>query len=213
MTDHQQQSPASFWEGRYRESDKTWSGRANAALEREAGGLAPGRALDLGSGEGGDALWLASRGWSVTAVDISPTALERGRAAADSAGFGERISWVEADLATWIPDGEFDLVSAHFLHSPVELPREAILRRAASAVAPSGVLLIVGHGAFPPWSTHRHEGPPLPGPDEVLTSLELPTSDWTVLTSAMVDRDAVSPSGETVVITDAVLTLRRTVPA
>ncbi|SMG37057.1 SAM-dependent methyltransferase [Agreia pratensis] len=211
MTDHEQQSPASFWESRYREADRAWSGRANAALEREAVDLAPGRALDLGSGEGGDALWLASRGWRVTAVDISPTALERGRAAADYAGLGERISWVEADLATWIPDGEFDLVSAHFLHSPVELPREAILRRAASAVAPSGVLLIVGHGAFPPWSTHRHEGPPLPGPDAVLTSLALPVAEWTVLTSAMVDRDAVSPSGEPVVMTDAVLTLRRAV--
>ncbi|SKA85536.1 Methyltransferase domain-containing protein [Agreia bicolorata] len=213
MTDHEHQSPASFWEARYRESGKAWSGRANAALVREAGGLAPGRALDLGSGEGGDALWLASRGWDVTAVDISPTALERGRAAADSAGFGDRVSWVEADLATWVPDNEFDLVSAHFLHSPVELPREAILRRAASAVAPSGVLLIVGHGAFPPWSTHRHEGPPLPEPDEVLARLELPMSEWTVLTSAMVDRDAVSPAGETVVMTDAVLTLRRTVSA
>ncbi|WP_202965810.1 SAM-dependent methyltransferase [Agreia bicolorata] len=149
MIDHEHQSPASFWEARYRESGKTWSGRANAALVREVGGLAPGRALDLGSGEGGDALWLASRGWDVTAVDISPTALERGRSAADSAGFGDRILWVEADLATWVPDSEFDLVSAHFLHSPVELPREAILQRAAGAVAESGVLLIVGHGAFP----------------------------------------------------------------
>ncbi|SMQ67917.1 class I SAM-dependent methyltransferase [Agreia sp. VKM Ac-1783] len=211
MTDHEQQSPASFWESRYRESDRAWSGRANAALEREAGGLTPGRALDLGSGEGGDALWLAYHGWSVTAVDISPTALERGRLTADSADLGDRISWIEADLATWIPDGEFDLVSAHFLHSPVELPREAILRRAASAVAPSGVLLIVGHGAFPPWSTHRHDGPPLPVPDDVLASLGLSMSDWTVVTSAMVDRDAVSPSGETVVMTDAVLALRRAV--
>lgn len=212
MTDHEQQSPASFWESRYRESDRTWSGRANVALEREAGGLAPGRALDLGSGEGGDALWLASRGWSVTAVDISPTALARGRSAAESAGLGDRISWVEADLAAWAPEGEYDLVSAHFLHSPVELPRDEILRRAASAVAVSGVLLIVGHGAFPPWSTHRHEGPPLPGPDEVLKSLALPKSEWTVLTSALVDRDARSPSGDTVVMTDAILMLRRAVP-
>lgn len=211
MTDHEQQTPASFWEARYRATDRAWSGRANKALELEAGDLAPGRALDLGTGEGGDALWLASRGWRVTAVDISPTALNRGRAAADAAGFGDRISWVEADLATWIPDGEFDLVSAHFLHSPVEIPREEILRRGASAVAPHGVLLIVGHGAFPPWSTHRHEGPPLPRPDEVLARLALSVSEWTVLTSAMIDRDAVSPHGESVVMTDAVLTVRRAV--
>jgi SAM-dependent methyltransferase len=209
MTDYEQQSPASFWETRYRETDKTWSGRANAALEREAATLAPARALDLGSGEGGDALWLASRGWHVTAVDISRTALERGRSAAVAAGLEDRVDWIEADLASWRPGGVFDLVSAHFLHSPVELPRELILRRAASAVAPSGLLLIVGHGAFPPWSTHRHEGPPLPGPDEVHAGLRLPTDEWTVVTSELVDRVAQSPQGESVVMTDSVLTLRR----
>jgi SAM-dependent methyltransferase len=210
MTDHPQHSPASFWDARYRETGRIWSGRANAALEREAASLAPGRALDLGSGEGGDALWLAVRGWHVTAIDISPTALHRGREAATARGLAHRIEWIEADLADWVPDREFDLVSAHFLHSPVELPRELILRRAAAAVAPSGVLLIVGHGAFPPWSSHRHEGPPLPGPDEVLAGLELPSPDWSVLTSALVDRDALSPQGDSVVMTDAVLSVRRT---
>jgi SAM-dependent methyltransferase len=210
MTDHPEHSPASFWDARYRESDRTWSGRANAALEREAAFLTPGRALDLGSGEGGDALWLAERGWQVTAVDISPTALDRGRVAAAERGLAPRIEWIEADLGEWTPSGEFDLVSAHFLHSPVELPRELILRRAAASVAPAGVLLVVGHGAFPPWSTHRHEGPPLPGPEEVLAALELPMTDWTVLTSALVDRDALSPRGDSVVMTDAVLAVRRT---
>jgi SAM-dependent methyltransferase len=209
MTEDPQPSPASFWDARYRETDRTWSGRANAALEREAAPLAPGRALDLGSGEGGDALWLAARGWHVTAVDISPTALGRGRAAAAAQGVADRIEWIEADLGAWTPDGDFDLVSAHFLHSPVELPRELILRRAAGAVAPSGMLLIVGHGAFPPWSSHRHEGPPLPTPGEVLSWLELLSSDWTVLTNALVDRAAVSPQGDPVVMTDAVLALRR----
>lgn len=210
MTEHPEHSPASFWDARYRETDRAWSGRANAALEREAATLAPGRALDLGSGEGGDTLWLAQRGWQVTAVDISPTALDRGLTAAHSAGVAERIDWIEADLGSWHPSGEFDLVTAHFLHSPVELPRELIRRRSASAVALSGVLLIVGHGAFPPWSSHRHEGPPLPGPDEVLAGLELEMTEWTVLTSALIDRAAVSPQGDSVVMTDAVLALRRT---
>jgi SAM-dependent methyltransferase len=210
MTEHPENSPASFWDARYRETDRTWSGRANAALEREAAELAPGRALDLGSGEGGDALWLAERGWQVTAVDISPTALDRGRAAAVERGLVHRVEWVEADLGEWTPQGEFDLVSAHFLHSPVELPRELILRRAAASVAPAGTLLVVGHGAFPPWSSHRHEGPPLPGPEEVLAGLELPMTEWTVVTSALVDRAAVSPRGEPVVMTDAVLAVRRT---
>ena len=209
MTDHQQQAPAEFWENRYRQSERAWSGRANAALEREAADLAAGTALDLGSGEGGDALWLAARGWMVTAVDISSTALGRGAAKAVEAGLDERIRWVEADLAGWTAEDRFDLVSAHFLHSPVELPREQILRRATDAVAPGGTLLVVGHAEFPPWSTHRHEGPPLPSPEEVLASLELADGGWVVEKNELVDRAAVSPDGQAVVMVDAVLRARR----
>ena len=120
--------PAEYWETRYREKGGWWSGNANAALEREIGGAAPGTALDLGSGEGGDALWLARNGWSVTAVDISPTALGIGAAAQRD---GDDITWIAADLSDWQPPRSYDLVSACFLHSEVQLPREAILRRAA----------------------------------------------------------------------------------
>lgn len=200
---------ATFWENRYRESGRTWSGRANAALEREAAGLTPGTALDLGSGEGGDALWLALNGWSVTAVDISPTALARGQADAEAAGLTGRIRWIAADLATWRPDGPFDLVTAHFLQSPVELPREVILRRAAANVVPGGVLLVVGHAQFPPWSKHQPDGVPLPTADDVLASLELPAEHWTILTKAAVDRQATGPDGQVATLVDSVLTLRR----
>ena len=200
---------ATFWENRYRESDRAWSGRANAALEHEAADLAPGTALDLGSGEGGDALWLAQNGWSVTAVDISPTALARGRAAAAIAGLTGRIRWITADLATWQPDGPFDLVTAHFLQSPVELPREVILRRAAATVAPGGVLLVVGHAEFPPWSKHKPDGVPLPTADDVLASLELAPERWEILTKAAVDREATGPDGQVATLVDSVLTLRR----
>ena len=200
---------ATFWENRYRESDRAWSGRANAALEHEAADLAPGTALDLGSGEGGDALWLAQNGWSVSAVDISPTALARGRAAAAIAGLTGRIRWITADLATWQPDGPFDLVTAHFLQSPVELPREVILRRAAATVAPGGVLLVVGHAEFPPWSKHKPDGVPLPTADDVLASLELAPERWEILTKAAVDREATGPDGQVATLVDSVLTLRR----
>ncbi|MDJ0350185.1 class I SAM-dependent methyltransferase [Cryobacterium sp. PH29-G1] len=205
-----QADAATFWEGRYRESDRAWSGRANAALEREAADLVPGTALDLGSGEGGDALWLAQNGWSVTAVDIAPTALARGEATAVAAGLGDRIRWVAADLATWQPTGPFDLVTAHFLQSPVELPREIILRRAAATVAPGGVLLVVGHAQFPPWSKHTPDGVALPTADEVLASLELPAEHWTILTKAAISRTATGPDGQVVDLVDSVLTLRRT---
>ncbi|MDN3312024.1 class I SAM-dependent methyltransferase [Microbacterium oryzae] len=205
--------PAAFWEARYRdaraEKGLMWSGRVNAAVEREVSGFEPGTALELGSGEGADALWLAERGWSVTAVDISTAALEVGAAEAERRGLGDRVEWVQADLATWRPSVQYDLVTTAFLHSPVELPRERVLRQAASAVALGGQLLIVGHAAFPPGSHgDRHDGPPLPSSDEVLASLALPEG-WIVETNAMVDRMATRPDGQTLAVTDAVLRVRR----
>lgn len=113
-----------FWEERYASRPQVWSGRANQVLVDLVSGFAPRTALDLGCGEGGDAVWLAQQGWRVTAVDISTTAVERGRAAAADLGVpADRITWVAQDLAEWSPGGTFDLVSAFFLQSPVELPR------------------------------------------------------------------------------------------
>lgn len=209
-------SPHEYWENRYR-LGRTWSGRVNAALEREASALEPGTALDLGSGEGGDALWLARRGWSVTAVDISPSAIAIGEADQQP---GDDITWIAADLSDWQPPSTYDLVTACFLHSTVELPREAILRRAAHAVAPGGLLLIVGHAGVPHWATdaHAHDHAPvdLPTPDEVRETLfsdgpgtTLDPADWTVVTSALVERVATAPDGSTGEISDSVLSLRR----
>jgi SAM-dependent methyltransferase len=206
--------PADFWETRYRSnrgaSGRMWSGRVNATVEHEVSGLAPGTALELGSGEGADALWLAAHGWEVTAVDISATALAVGAAQAASDGLTDRIRWVQADLATWHPSTEFDLVTAAFLHSPVELPREDILRRATSAVAVGGQLLVVGHGAFPPGSSHEHDhnAPPLPTPDAVLASLELPDG-WVVETNTLVDRPVIWRDGIATTLVDSVLRVRR----
>jgi SAM-dependent methyltransferase len=125
--------------------DGVWSGRANRQLVVEADGLPPGTALDAGSGEGGDALWLAERGWRVTAVDFSPVALDRARAQAGARGLGDRVEWVHADLDAWLPPvGRFDLVTAHYLHARWT-DRPALFRRLAAAVAPGGTLLVVGH--------------------------------------------------------------------
>ena len=199
---------AEYWEQRYREHGRTWSGMVNAALEREVAGITPGTALDLGSGEGGDALWLARNGWRVTAVDIAPSALAVGQAAQQP---GDDVTWIAADLAEWQPPRQYDLVSACFLHSFVELPREAILQRAASAVAAGGLLVIVGHSGAPHWhdpSTDHHEAVHLPTPDEVLAALAL-DENWTVLTKALIERPITAPDGSPSTITDGVLTLRR----
>jgi SAM-dependent methyltransferase len=142
-------TPESFeqpsWDQRYAGEGRVWSGRPNAVLVAEATGLAPGRAVDLGCGEGGDAIWLAERGWQVTAVDFSQAGLTRAAAHADERGVGDRIEWRHADLRDWTPDGEeWDLVTSHFLHLLDEGMLEAT-RRMAAAVAPGGTLLVVGH--------------------------------------------------------------------
>ncbi|HZE34083.1 MAG TPA: class I SAM-dependent methyltransferase [Actinoallomurus sp.] len=196
-----------LWDGRYRESDRIWSGNPNTVLVREVEGMAPGRALDLGCGEGADAIWLARRGWRVTAVDISGVALER--AARNAAEVADRIDWQRHDLGTSFPAGEFNLVSAHFLHSPGDMPRERILRTAAGAVAPGGVLLVVGHAGFPPWEDNPHPDVHLPTPHEVLEDLDLPDEEWEVLVCEEHERIQNDPSGRPMTRTDNTLKVRR----
>jgi SAM-dependent methyltransferase len=133
-----------FYDELYRSAPAVWSGRPNRQLVVEASALSPGTALDAGCGEGADALWLAERGWRVTAVDFSAVALDRGAAAARPRGLDDRIAWVHADLDAWTPPGRFDLVTAHYLHSHGS-DRPALFDRLAAAVAPGGTLLVVGH--------------------------------------------------------------------
>ncbi|MBV2354108.1 class I SAM-dependent methyltransferase [Streptomyces sp. J2-1] len=135
---------AQRWDERYRAQDRLFSGGANGVLVAEVSALPPGRALDVGCGEGGDAVWLARRGWHVTGIDVSPTALLRAARAAgpDLAG---RVEWREADVTrTAPPAGAYDLVSVHYFPLP-RTPDHAALRGLLSAVAPGGCLLFVGH--------------------------------------------------------------------
>jgi SAM-dependent methyltransferase len=109
-------------------------------------GLAPGRALDAGCGHGTEALWLAARGWRVTAVDFAATALARGRERAAALGpeIADRIDWIEGDLARWDPEPRsFDLVSSLYVH--VSGSVEEMVSRLGTGVAPEGMLLLVGH--------------------------------------------------------------------
>ncbi|MGE5696842.1 MAG: class I SAM-dependent methyltransferase [Candidatus Sericytochromatia bacterium] len=196
------------WEEHYGERERVWSGRVNLRLAEVAEALAPGRALDLGCGEGADAVWLADHGWQVTAVDISQTALDRAAVEAKGRGVADRIDFQRQDLTERFPDGMFDLVSAAFLHSTVPMDRAKLLRRAAGAVAPGGTLLIVDHAAAPPWASkiHHHE---FPSADEVLASLNLEPAQWDRVRVEVVERETVGPDGQHAVLTDNVMVLRR----
>jgi cyclopropane fatty-acyl-phospholipid synthase-like methyltransferase len=171
-----------FWESFYAEGRSRWSGKVNVSVAAEVAGLQPGTALDLGAGQGGDAIWLAQQGWTVTAVDISATALEVAARHAAEAGVDGAITWERRDLGESWPDGTFDLVAATYLHSPVPLDRTTILRNAAAAVAPGGTLLVVGHA---PSKEHHHHAEELQGPDAVIADLALPPEAWRLVTSEL----------------------------
>lgn len=199
-----------YWDARYRESDRVWSGAPNAVLVSEVSGMTPGRALDLGCGEGADAIWLARQGWRVTATDISQVALDRAAAHAAEAGVDEdAIDWQRHDLGRSFPAGTFDLASAHFLHSYGELPREQILRTAAAALAPGGVLLVVGHSGWPSWQTEPRAGIHFPTPDEVVARLQLADGQWELLVSEEYERSARGPEGQLGTRTDNTVQVRR----
>ncbi|MDL5205670.1 class I SAM-dependent methyltransferase [Streptomyces sp. ALI-76-A] len=186
---------AEFWEARYQGGGRIWSGRPNPLLVREVSDLAPGSALDLGCGEGADAVWLASRGWRVTGVDVSRTALDRAAGHAADAGVGDRVVWERHELGVTFPEGSFDLVSAQFLQSPVPLDQDGVLARAAAAVAPGGTLLVVMHAGWPSWQEEAPFEADFPTLKGLLAGLALPDADWTVHTLETVRRPSLSPEG------------------
>jgi SAM-dependent methyltransferase len=135
---------AAEWDARYSERDGArWSGRPNGRLLAEVASLTPGRALDVGCGEGADAIWLARRGWTVTAIDISDVAVTRAREAAEQVG--AVVEWVCGDaLRTPFPAGSFDLVSMQYPALP-KAAGEAAVRALLGTVHPGGLLLAVYH--------------------------------------------------------------------
>jgi SAM-dependent methyltransferase len=148
MREHEPASNSStmsqaVWDERYRDAEWVWSLTPNRFVAELLAGLPPGRALDLACGEGRNALWLAGRGWRVTAVDFSEVALNKGRMRAEMEGL--EVDWTAADLTVYVPEpGAFDLVLIAYLHL---LPhdRDTVLRRAADALAPGGRLFAIGH--------------------------------------------------------------------
>jgi SAM-dependent methyltransferase len=196
-----------YWDERYG-GEQVWSGNPNPLLVRYAADLAPGTALDVGCGEGADAMWLASRGWTVVGADVSAVGLERAAQAAERAGaqVAERITWQQADVldGEWAPpERHFDLVSAQFMHLPVAM-REALHRRLAAAVRPGGTLLVVGHD--PSDLDAGVKRPHLPemfaGAEEMAAVLN--PAQWDVETASP-ERQATDPDGAVLTIRDAVV--------
>lgn len=194
------------WDERYSGKEQVWSGEPNPQLVAEALRLTPGTALDVGCGEGGDVVWLAHQGWTVTGADFSAVGLARAARHAEQAGLADRTDWWQVDARTFDPAGRtFDLVTTHFLHPP-DGGMVEVVRRLTAAVAPGGHLLVVGHAPSPVF-THLSEShrnamflaedllPALPDDFEVLVAEQRPRT--TV-------RD-----GQTVEIEDATLLARR----
>lgn len=211
------------WNERYLGSVRVWSGNPNVELTRQVADLTPGRVLDLGCGEGADAVWLAGRGWKVTAVDVSDVALGRATEHAAQAGVAGAIEFQHRDLVADFPPGEFDLVSAQFLYPHDIAARDRLLRRAAGAVGAGGVLLIEGHSSLPSWEQGGEEGAGYGGhhhqgghddarftkPDEVLAALRLAEAEWDVLVCEEHERVQNDPDGNPTRRIDSTVKVRR----
>nr|WP_042193752.1 class I SAM-dependent methyltransferase [Kibdelosporangium sp. MJ126-NF4]CEL20892.1 Thioredoxin reductase [Kibdelosporangium sp. MJ126-NF4]CTQ98303.1 Thioredoxin reductase (EC 1.8.1.9) [Kibdelosporangium sp. MJ126-NF4] len=199
-----------FWNGVYAARLAATDPRPNDRLTETVTDVPPGDAVDLGCGDGGDALWLASRGWRVIAVDVSSVAVDRLTELARSRGLGEQIVAERHDLRDSFPQGEFDLICAHYLHTPFNLDRTAVLRAAAHALRVNGVLLVVDHGSTAPWSWNQDPDVRFPSPQEVAEGIDLDPAKWTVERADAPRRIATGPDGSTAEVTDHVLLVRRT---
>lgn len=160
------------WNARYAAKELVWSAGPNESFAREVEHLAPGRALDLGCGEGRNAIYLAEHGWRVTAIDFSDVAIDKARRIAERRGV--TVDWRVEDVSTSdLPQGAFDLVAVLFLHTGAR-ERDAWMKRAIAAVAPGGTFLYIGHDLS---NIDKGVGGPrdpavLPGVGDVCTGLD-----------------------------------------
>lgn len=197
-----------FWDQRYSFMTTPPGGRPSAALARFAAQRQPGTALDLGCARGDDAIWLGRQGWIVTGVDVSQVAVAAAHEAAKAAGVAERTHFACYDLDETFPPGHFDLVSAMFLHSPVEFRRTDVLRRAANSVAVGGLFLAVSHGSRPPWSWAAKDKVFLSAEDE-LAALNLNPVDWNDVFVGSITRQAIGPDDQRAEVIDIVVAVER----
>lgn len=185
----------------------------NPHLVREVAGLRPGTALEAGCGAGAEALWLASRGWRVTGVDLAAGALQVAARRAAAAGLVDRVSWLEADLSVWEPGGGLDLVTTHYAHPSI--PQLDFYERLAGWVAPGGTLFIVGHLHHGGHGAHGGDGhhgahPPAEASATAagITSV-LGRDRWRIDTALECSREMAGRGGAAVTVHDVVVRATR----
>lgn len=198
------------WDARYSGAPRVWSGNPNPRLVEQITGMAAGRALDVGAGEGADAVWLAGQGWQVTALDISEVALARVTAHAADADLSDRVDTVRHDLMSGASlPGTYDLVSAQFWHPPAAERSEHVARIGA-AVRPGGTLLVVGHHPADLTtgmrSGHRHAERVFT-PEQIVELL--PDTEWDVRTASAQSREVQGEDGPVTLTDTVVLAVRR----
>ncbi|MEV4655928.1 class I SAM-dependent methyltransferase [Micromonospora sp. NPDC049301] len=185
----------------------TDGGAPNPYLAHETGGLTPGTALDAGCGTGVEAIWLASHGWDVTAVDIAPEALARAAERATNSEVSARVRWVEADLTVWDAPMPFDLVTTHYAHPA--MPQLAFYDRVSGWVAPGGTLLIVGHLHTSAATEHGHHPPAEASVTLGDITAGLDSARWTVVTAEEHLRTVTGPEGQATPLHDVVVRATR----
>ena len=196
------------WDARYATTELVWSVTPNQFVADELADLPPGRAVDLAAGEGRNAIWLAGRGWDVTAVDFSQVALDKGRRLADGEHLDGSVTWVCADATTWTADAAYELVVVAYLQLPPGQRREAV-RRAFAALRPGGTFLLVAHDLS---NLGEGTGGPqdpavLMTADDVLDDLE--GTDFELVRAERVVRQVPQPDGTTAPAYDALVRLQR----
>lgn len=199
---------AEAWNERYRAGELIWSAGPNRFVEAELAGLPPGRALDLAAGEGRNAIWLARRGWRVTAVDFSQAGLDKGRTIADAADSELDIEWVCADATTWSAEPAYDVSLIAYLQL-VRAERRAAVRNAYACLRTGGTFLLVAHD-----STNLTEGTGGPQDAAVLMSAEDILADlggetFEVQRAGRVTREVSLPDGGIATALDCLVRLVR----
>lgn len=199
---------AAAWNARYAAADLMWSATPNRYVEARLADLPAGRAVDLGAGEGRNALWLAARGWEVTAVDFAEEGLAKGRALAEHHAVS--VAWVCADVLAWRPEEPVDLTLVAYLQFPLP-ERERLVRNAAAMTAPGGTLFWISHDRHN--LEHGVGGPQDPAvlsdADELASLLRSQPGAWQVGEAGRVERRVEQSDGTWATAYDSLLVARR----